>query len=232
MVNFTHHQDYISDFDYNENENSVVVSSADGSISVISLKKRDLLYQTSTCNDELLSCCVVKSGSCICAGTQEGDVNIYKWDAEDDIVDRITGHPESIDGMLKVDEDTICTGSDDGVLRIVQVIPNQFLGVVGIFDDYPVERMEWSFDHQFIGTSSHDNVLRLFDMSILKEDDDSDQESNQDLEKEKEEEEQDSDDKKSNPSKPKKRAKSSSAKNLKHRKIDNSENNAGFFDDL
>ena len=119
----------------------MVVSSADGSLSFISVKDREIVYQTTTCNDELLSCCVVKGGEFICAGTQEGVVNIYRWDDEEEITDRITGHPESIDGMLKVDDDTICTGSDDGVLRVVQVMPNLFLGVVGMHE-FPVEKME------------------------------------------------------------------------------------------
>ena len=120
----------------------MVVASADGSLSVISMKERDLLYQTDNCQDEVLSCCVVKNGKYICAGTQEGSVNILKWNEEVDIADRITGHPESIDGMLKIDEDTICTGSEDGILRVVQIIPNRFLGVIGMHDDFPVERME------------------------------------------------------------------------------------------
>lgn len=118
-----------------------MISSADGSLSFIDMKEREIVYQTTTCNDELLSCCVVKNGEFICSGTQEGVVNIYRWDDEEEIADRITGHPESIDGMLKIDEDTICTGSDDGVLRVVQIIPNLFLGVVGMHE-FPVEKME------------------------------------------------------------------------------------------
>ena len=241
MANFTHHQDYISDFAYNKERNSVVVSSADGSLSMICLKQRDLLYQTSTCMDELLSCCVIKNGTCVCAGTQEGNVNVYKWDEEDQLMDRITGHPESIDGILKVDEDTICTGSEDGILRIVQVMPNQFLGVAGMFEEFPVERMEWSFDRAFLAASSHDNVLRLFDMAILNEDDDEDdKEGEDDKEKEKEKKkegvdsDEDSDeDSDAKPSKRRgKRSKPTSAKNLKRRKVNKTSGNDGFFDDL
>lgn len=240
MTNFTHHQDYISDFAYNPERNSVVVSSADGSLSMICLKKRDLLYQTSTCMDELLSCCVIKNGNCVCAGTQEGNVNVYKWDEEDQLMDRITGHPESIDGMLKVDEDTICTGSEDGILRIVQVMPNQFLGVAGMFEEFPVERMEWSFDRAFLAASSHDNVLRLFDMAILNEDD---KEGEDDKEEAKEKEEGDDDDEDSDDDsdddsdakaskKRGKRSKPVSAKNLKRRKVTQNNRDDGFFDDL
>ena len=45
---FKHHQDYISSFAYNEPEKCVVVGSADGSLSVISMKERDLLYRRTT----------------------------------------------------------------------------------------------------------------------------------------------------------------------------------------
>ena len=145
MKVFKQHLDYISDFDYCENKDCVVISSSDGSLSFISMSDRDLLYQTSTCNDELLSCCVVKNGNYICAGTQEGFVNIYEWDAEDEICDRITGHPESVDGMILIDESTILTGSEDGVLRIIQIMPNLFLGVGGTCDNFPVERIEVGF---------------------------------------------------------------------------------------
>lgn len=145
MKNFKHHLDCISDFDYSENHNCVAIASSDGSLSFISMKNRDLLYQTSTCNDELLSCCFVKNGDYICAGSMEGIVNIYQWNEEEEICDRITGHPESVDGMIKVDETTIMTGSEDGVLRIIQVLPNQFLGVGGGSDNFPIERMEVRF---------------------------------------------------------------------------------------
>lgn len=142
MKVFKHHLDYISDFDYDTHHDAVVIASSDGSLSVISMKERDLLYQTSTCNDELLSCSVLKNGDYICAGTQEGIVNIYQWDEVDEICDRITGHPESVDGMVKVDESTLMTGSEDGVLRIIQVLPNQLIGIGGECDNFPVERME------------------------------------------------------------------------------------------
>ena len=142
MKVFKQHLDYISDFAYNEKHDCVVIASSDGSLSVINMKERNMLYQTSTCNDELLSCCIVKGGDYICAGTQEGIVNIYQWNEEEEICDRITGHPESVDGMVTVDDTTIMTGSEDGYLRIIQVMPNQFLGIGGACDNFPVERIE------------------------------------------------------------------------------------------
>ena len=85
MRMFKQHLDYISDCAYNEKYDCVVIASSDGSLSVINMKERSMLYQTSTCNDELLSCCLVKGGDYIRAGTQEGAVNIYQWNDEEEI---------------------------------------------------------------------------------------------------------------------------------------------------
>ena len=89
----------------------------------------------------------------------------------------IAGHPQSIDSIVKIDEDTIATGSSDGLIRctaphltvsrallaavimedcagsmcagcrLVQLLPNKFLGVLGEHGDDPIERIrvcDWS----------------------------------------------------------------------------------------
>lgn len=44
---------------------------------------------------------------------------------------RTTGHPESVEAIVKLDEDTIATGSSDGMIRVVAIQPNKLLGVLG-----------------------------------------------------------------------------------------------------
>jgi hypothetical protein len=55
-----------------------------------------------------------------------------------------TGHPSSVDALLAFDEDTLLTGCQDGLIRIIGVLPNKMLGVVGEHGDYPVERLALS----------------------------------------------------------------------------------------
>ncbi len=58
---------------------------------------------------------------------------------------RYPGHPESVDALVAFDEDTLLTGSSDGVIRIVSVLPNKLLGVLGQHPDgFPVERLALS----------------------------------------------------------------------------------------
>lgn len=54
---------------------------------------------------------------------------------------RFPGHPESVDAIVKFDEDTVITGSSDGVVRILNVLPNKLLGVVGEHVDMPIEKL-------------------------------------------------------------------------------------------
>lgn len=42
---------------------------------------------------------------------------MFQWGEWEDVLDQVPGHPSSIDAMVKLDEDTICTGSSDGLIR-------------------------------------------------------------------------------------------------------------------
>lgn len=62
--------------------------------------------------------------------TSEGTINIFSWDWFGDCNDRIVGHPNSIDTMIMYDEDTIITGSEDGLIRVVSVLPNKIVAIL------------------------------------------------------------------------------------------------------
>ena len=74
---------------------------------------------------------VVKHGAKVVAGSQAGVLNLYSWGFWADCSDRYPGHPESVDALVKFDEDTVISGSSDGALRVVGVLPNRLLAVVG-----------------------------------------------------------------------------------------------------
>jgi hypothetical protein len=43
------------------------------------------------------------------------------------------------------------TGSSDGIIRIIGVLPNKMLGIVGEHSDMPVERMDLGADRSTVG---------------------------------------------------------------------------------
>ena len=78
---------------------------------------------------------IVKNGKFVLCGSSEGVIYIFKWDWFGDCKDRFLGHPQSIDCMLKIDENTIITGAEDGYLRGVGVYPNKILTLLGKHSD-------------------------------------------------------------------------------------------------
>ena len=69
-----------------------------------------------------LDCSVpLKRDGLLVCGSNEGVLYTYIWGLWEDCSDRFPGHPESIETVVKVDEDTILTGSSDGLIRLVTV---------------------------------------------------------------------------------------------------------------
>lgn len=121
-------------------------------------------------------------------GTQLGVLSIFDrkrgWG---DSVDRFPGHPQAIDSLcsltsssssplLKHSADVIATGSSDGLLRLVQIHPNKLLGVVADHGEFPVERIKMDRHGKWMGSVSHDSVLKMTDLEGALEESDEDEE--------------------------------------------------------
>lgn len=149
---YTQHFDYITDFLWLDDKKQLVATSGDGTLSVMDVrsKKPEPFAQSEDQDDELLSIVAIKGHSKIVVGTQLGILSIFNrskgWG---DCVDRVPGHPLSIDalcnlppGLPNVDPtSTVLTGSSDGYVRAVQILPTKLLGVVADHGEWPIERI-------------------------------------------------------------------------------------------
>lgn len=86
------------------------------------------------------------------------------------------GHPESTETLVKLDEDTIISGSSDGLIRVCSIQPNKLLGVLGSHSEYPIERLALSFDGSMLVSASHDQSVKLWDLTA---DSDADEEKHE-----------------------------------------------------
>lgn len=66
----------------------------------------------------------------------------------------------------------ILTGSSDGLIRAVQIFPTKFLGIVADHGDFPIERIKLDRNAKWLGSASHDEVLKLTDIEDALEDSD------------------------------------------------------------
>jgi WD40 repeat protein len=184
VLSWTQHKDYVSDFDYHDH--TLLASSADCTLGVMDLriattdasKRNEAFRNSDDQEDELLSVKVMKHGRKVVCGTQQGVLGVWSWGTWGDISDRFPGHPASIDALLKVDEETLLTGSSDGLVRLVQIHPDKLLGVLGDHDGYPIEKLQFNSSRSFVGSVSHDSIIRLWDATVLDDDaDESDEEA-------------------------------------------------------
>lgn len=169
---YTDHTDFISDFAYHSKGHCLVSTSGDGTIGVFDIRKSRLRAQSeSDADDEYCSVVVMKKGKKVVVGTQQGVLSIFSWGHFNDCSDRFPGHPESIDALVAYDDNTLLTAAGDGAIRILSVLPNKLVGVLGTHEaDTPVEQMAMSFDRSLLATISHTEDIKVWDLQCLQDD--------------------------------------------------------------
>lgn len=103
------------------------------------------------------------------AGSQSGA--LYIWNNADwsSPPTKWIGHPNSVDALCALDQDTICSGSSDGLLRLITVSPNyKFEGILGDHEDeFPIERIVLTHDRAYMASCGHDLSLRFWNVEFL-----------------------------------------------------------------
>ncbi|OSX57398.1 hypothetical protein POSPLADRAFT_1185890 [Postia placenta MAD-698-R-SB12] len=188
---YNHHFDFISDFLWLSDWKQLVSTSGDGTLSVIDVraKKTEPLAQSEDQEDELLSIVPIKGGQKFAVGTQLGILSIFnRRNGWGDCVDRIPGHPHSIDTLCNIpssypsSHSTILTGSSDGILRAVQLFPTKLLGVVADHGEFPIEcvAVDRGGEGRWVGSAGHEEVLKLTDLKEVFEDEDGKEDEDED----------------------------------------------------
>ena len=73
-----------------------------------------LCISSTTCS---LFTVVFQGGEKVVCGNGEGVLYIFNWGEWGNMSDRFPGHPESVDCIVPINDDIICTGSMDGKIR-------------------------------------------------------------------------------------------------------------------
>lgn len=53
-------------------------------------------------------------------------VSLFDKVSDSSGLDRVPGHPASIDAVVALTPDIIASGSEDGMIRVMQILPNKF----------------------------------------------------------------------------------------------------------
>lgn len=168
---FNAHEEYISDITFAADSMKLLATSGDGSLSVCNLRSSKIQTRSEFSEEELLSVVVMKNGRKVICGTQSGTLLLYSWGFFKDCSDRFVDlSPNSIDALLKLDEDRVITGCENGLISLVGILPNKIIQPIGEHSEYPVERLAFSHDRKYLGSASHDHLLKLWDLNELVQD--------------------------------------------------------------
>ncbi|KAF8314524.1 WD40 repeat-like protein [Clavulina sp. PMI_390] len=150
-------------------------ANAGGGEENVEVPKGEPIAQSEDQEDELLSIVGIRGGTKTVVGTQSGILSVFNNERRGwgDSVDRIPGHPHSVDALcvlpshlipasasgsnnpfiMDSDDESasahgqaiLATGSSDGMVRLVQLFPTKVLGVVADHGEFPVERIKMDF---------------------------------------------------------------------------------------
>jgi hypothetical protein len=89
-------------------------------------------------------------------------------------------HPNSVDALCAIpstypsSQNTILTGSSDGLLRVIELLPTRLVGVIADHGDFPIERIavDRAGEGRWVGSVGHDEALRMTDLREVFEDED------------------------------------------------------------
>lgn len=169
---FDAHEEYISDLTFASDSMKLLGTSGDGTLSVCNLRSNKIQTRSEFSEDELLSVVIMKNGRKVICGTQSGNLLLYSWGFFKDCSDRFVDlSPNSVDALLKLDEERVIVGCENGIISLVGVLPNRIIQPIAEHSEYPVERLAFSHDKKYLGSISHDKVLKLWCMDDLLQDD-------------------------------------------------------------
>lgn len=168
LMDMRQHEEYIADMALDPAKKLLLTASGDGCLGVFNIKRRRFELLSEPQSGDLTSVTLMKYGKKVACGSSEGTIYLFNWNGFGATSDRFSLRAESIDCMVSVTENLLCTGSTDGIIRAVNILPNRVVGTVGQHAGQPVEELALSHCGHFLASSGHDQHLKFWDMTQLR----------------------------------------------------------------
>ncbi|XP_066458148.1 WD repeat-containing protein 55-like [Eleutherodactylus coqui] len=131
---------------------------------VFNIKRRRLELLSEYQSGDLTSVAIMKRGKKVSCGSSEGTIYLFNWNGFGATSDRFAVKAESIDCMIPINDNIVCTGSMDGIIRAVNILPNRVIGPVGQHPGEPIEQLAKSRDGRFLASCAHDQKVKFWDV--------------------------------------------------------------------
>ncbi|XP_063784850.1 WD repeat-containing protein 55 isoform X2 [Pseudophryne corroboree] len=167
FMEMKNHEEYISDMVIDQNKKLLLTASGDGTMGVFNIKRRRFELLSEYQNGDLTSVAIMKRGKKVACGSSEGTIYLFNWNGFGATSDRFAVKAESIDCMIPISDNVVCTGSTDGIIRAINILPNRVIGTVGQHPGEPIEQLSKSRDGKLLASCAHDQKVKFWDVSSL-----------------------------------------------------------------
>jgi WD repeat-containing protein 55 len=157
--------DFVASMNYNADKKILLSISGDSTLCAYDIRKPKRSAKSEEQETEMTSVEWMRGGTKAVAGTQDGTLLIFSSKSWGDCSDRFPRIGDSVECMLKIDDNRLITGSNDGKLRAVNILPNKFISVIGERPDMSIEGIRgsrWGCETLF-ATHSVDEVIQFWD---------------------------------------------------------------------
>uniref|UniRef100_A0A3Q1ICL9 WD repeat-containing protein 55 n=1 Tax=Anabas testudineus TaxID=64144 RepID=A0A3Q1ICL9_ANATE len=167
IMDMKHHEDYISDITVDQAKRILLTTSGDGTMGVFNIKRRRFELLSEYQSGDLTSVALMKRGKKVVCGSSEGTIYIFNWNGFGATSDRFAIKAESVDCIVPITDNIMCTASMDGYIRAINLLPNRVIGCIGQHPGEPIEELAKSWDSRFLVSCGHDQLVKFWDISSL-----------------------------------------------------------------
>ncbi|XP_074068914.1 WD repeat-containing protein 55 [Macrotis lagotis] len=168
IMDLKQHEEYIADMALDPAKKLLLTASGDGCLGVFNIKRHRFELLSEVQSGDLTSVTLMKRGKKVACGSSEGTIYLFNWNGFGATSDRFALKAESIDCIVPITDSLLCTGSTDGIIRAVNILPNRVVGTVGQHAGEPVEQLALSHCGQLLASSGHDHRLKFWNVSQLR----------------------------------------------------------------
>jgi len=169
VMTFKRFEEFVSSF-CKVDDKTLLASSGEGTVQSFDLRYRKPDIQSEVYNSELNCLGTVRGGDKVVAGAGSGNLYLFSKGQYGLHSDQFSGHPDAVNCLVPITDNVVITGCEDGNVRAVHLFPHRFLGVVGHHEDsFPVEKLDVNTTGELVGSISHDNRVKFWNVAYLEE---------------------------------------------------------------
>ncbi|GAB6023440.1 WD domain repeat-containing protein 55 [Chamberlinius hualienensis] len=160
--------EFVSSLNMAKDRKTLIVTSGEGTVTAFNIRARRMQLQSELCGTEFTCSTFVKGGQKFVVGCHKGILHIFNNGEWGNISDRFPCHKPSIDCLVKVNENIVCTGSLDGKIRAVSILPNKIIGIVGEHEDgSSIIDLALSSDGKTLASCCDNELVKFWDVGFL-----------------------------------------------------------------